>query len=189
MLFLCRRSSHDANLHEAINGNVANPYCVPSTFDEHGPPVQDRVAHWSHGRTSMHVPKLPLVDVALQIVGAEGSLLVLPISGPGVHFQRPFLDQRVHGRVLVADPQRPGLPAGMDSAWTKTETAAWLSSLAFCAEENPEPHHRCEPPANFQSPPDVSLLYSPPAYRDELEALLGPPARAGTDGATWEISP
>ena len=51
---------------------MANPYCVPSTFDEHGPPVQDRFARWSHGRTSMHVPKLPLVDVASQIVGAEG---------------------------------------------------------------------------------------------------------------------
>ena len=72
MLWLCRRSSHDASLHEAINGNVANPYCVPSTFDEHGPPVQDRFARWSHGRTSMHVPKLPLVDVASQILGAEG---------------------------------------------------------------------------------------------------------------------
>ena len=72
MFWLCRRSSHDANLHEAINGNVANPYCVPSPFDEHGPPVQDRFARWSHGRTSMHVPKHPLVDVASQIVGAEG---------------------------------------------------------------------------------------------------------------------
>ena len=60
------------DLHEAINGNVANPYCVPSTFDEHGPPVQDRFARWSHGRKSMRVPKLPLVDVASQILGAEG---------------------------------------------------------------------------------------------------------------------
>ena len=59
-------------MHEAIHGNVANPYCVPSPFDEHGPPVQDRFARWSHGRTSMHVPKHPLVDVASQIVGAEG---------------------------------------------------------------------------------------------------------------------
>jgi hypothetical protein len=51
---------------------VAKPYCVLSTFDEHVSPAQDRFARWSHGRTSMHVPKLPLVDVASQIVGAEG---------------------------------------------------------------------------------------------------------------------
>eukprot|EP00973_Karenia_brevis_P003085 423778-Karenia_brevis.AAC.1 len=31
-----------------------------------------RFARWSHGRTSMHVPKHPLVDVASQLVGAEG---------------------------------------------------------------------------------------------------------------------
>jgi hypothetical protein len=120
---------------------------------------------------------------------AEGSLLVLPISGPGVHFQRPFFDQRVHRRVLVADPQRPGLPAGLDSDWTKTETAAWLSSLAFCAEPSPEPHHRCEPPSKLESPPGVALLFSPPIYQPALETLLGAPARTGRDGAVWELWP
>ena len=49
--------------------------CLPRST---GPPVQDHFARWSHGRTSMHVPKLPLVDVASQIVGAEG-----PAGGGG----------------------------------------------------------------------------------------------------------
>ena len=44
--------------------------CLPRST---GPPVQDHFARWSHGRKSVHVPKLPLVDVASQILGAEGS--------------------------------------------------------------------------------------------------------------------
>ena len=74
-------------LHEAINGNVA---FVPSTFDEHGPPVrkrmataqamQDRFAHRSYGRTGIHVPKFPLVDV--QFAGAEGGGEASSYDGP-----------------------------------------------------------------------------------------------------------
>ncbi len=38
---------------------------------------------------------------------AEGPIVVLPATGPGVHPQKVFYDQRAHGRPVLHDPNRP----------------------------------------------------------------------------------
>ena len=143
-------------------------------------------------------PLSPILGVAsstapdvLQQIDAlpAGPLLVLPISGPGVHFQRPFLDQRVHERTLVADPQRPGLPTNIDPDWRASESAAWLEDLAYCLVENPPSHHRCTPPATFIAPPDIALIYVPSDMYEVVRPTLGIPAEEGEDGAVWNLLP
>ena len=116
-----------------------------------------------------------------------GPLLVVPITGPGVHHQRPFLDQRVHGRTLVSDPDNPGLSIGLDPEWKQSPTARWLSSLAHCAQDRAEPHHRCEAPSSFESPQGIALIFAPSDYRTILESVLGPPSLSGDDGSVWEL--
>jgi hypothetical protein len=120
---------------------------------------------------------------------SEGPLLVLPISGPGVHFQRPFLDQRSHGRTLVSDPQRPGLPSGMDDGWSHSPTALWMRSLAHCQEGAEETHHMCSAPVDVEPPPGVAVIFASSDYRARVEEGLGEPTRAGSDGAVWELNP
>lgn len=117
----------------------------------------------------------------------SGPLLVVPITGPGVHHQRPFLDQRVHGRTLVSDPDNPGLSIGLDPEWKQSPTARWLSSLAHCAQDRAEPHHRCEAPSSFESPQGIALIFAPSDYRTILESVLGPPSLSGDDGSVWEL--
>ena len=117
-----------------------------------------------------------------------GPLLMLPIEGPGVHFQRQFLDQRIHGRTLVADPQSPGLPAGIDSSWRNSDSARWLIDLAHCDSLNIAPHHRCEPPESFEPPPEVILLYAPIRFVEDLRVVLGAPTLEGRDGAVWSTT-
>ena len=103
-----------------------------------------------------------------------GPLLVLPAAGPGVHFQRPLFDQRVHRRPLLMSPNRPGLsPEAM-----QTETGRWLAGLAF-----PAP---LRPPEEPQLPRDAAVIFAMPGYMDAVAAGLGPPDVIGTDGsAAW----
>lgn len=105
-----------------------------------------------------------------------GRVLVLPAAGPGVHFQRPLLDQRVHGRALVLSPNRPGLSPEL----MRTETGRWLAGLAF-------PEH-APPPARPQLPASVAVVLAMPGYAAQVEEGLGPPDLTGADGsAAWAI--
>ena len=139
-------------------------------------------------------PMLPVApstapDVLYEVdVLKSGPLLVVPITGPGIHHQRPFLDQRVHGRTLVADPDNPGLSSGLDPEWKQSPTARWLSSLAHCSQEKDEPHHRCEAPSSFEPPHGIALIFAPSEYQSTLESVLGTPSLEGDDGAVWELS-
>lgn len=105
-----------------------------------------------------------------------GRVLVLPAAGPGVHFQRPLLDQRAHGRPLALSPNRPGLSPEL----MRTETGRWLAGLAF-----PE---RAAPPTRPQLPVSVSVVLAMPGYADAVEEGLGPPDLRGADGsAAWDV--
>lgn len=44
-----------------------------------------------------------------------GDVVVLGASGPGIPPQKVFFDQRVHGRKLLLDPDRPGPPRKIPS--------------------------------------------------------------------------
>ena len=101
-------------------------------------------------------------------------MLVLPVSGPGVHPQRPLLDQRAHHRALLINPNRPGLPDTL----TRNAAARWLSSLAF--------HDPAQPPSSLQLPGVAVLLVDAP-YVSAVEAVLGPPDVRGEDAAAWDL--
>jgi len=123
---------------------------------------------------------LPLADPApLGVVAglgalSPGKLLVVPAGGPGVHFQRPLLDQRVHGRPLLLDPKHPGLPPALDA----TPTGRWLGGLAL---DRPSP-----PPAPF-SLPGVAVLVVREPWVATVQAVLGPPDVQAVDSAAWDL--
>lgn len=101
----------------------------------------------------------------------EGPVLVVPLAGPGVHFQRPLLDQRVHGRPLRLSPNRPGVPI-------ETDAGHWLAGLAF-----PQP-----PPLPETIELPDGLILAMPGYADDVAAGLGAPDVIGADGsAAWVI--
>jgi len=111
---------------------------------------------------------------------SPGAMLVLPLAGPGVHFQRPLLDQRLHGRPLLLDPNRPGLPRGL----RKTPVGRWLGGLAFGTDAP-------EGPIEIPEPVAVLLVLEP--YVDEAEVVLGSPDlvfRPGQVGgsAVWDVA-
>lgn len=122
---------------------------------------------------------LPMLTTALRAPDAAhmldalpaGPVLVVPVAGPGVHFQRPLLDQRVHGRPLLLSPNRPGAPI-------ETDAGRWLAGLAF---DPPPP-----PPQAIALPP--GLILAMPGYAEAVSAGLGPPEVLGADGsAAWVI--
>lgn len=131
------------------------------------------------------LPTTPHAPLAVVDCGAgpctdglsPGGLLELPIAGPGVHFQRPLLQQAFHRRPILADPNRPGLPPAV----ARTDSGRWLGSLAF-----PDP---APAPSDFTPPEGISVLVA----RDvetaaRVRAVLGPPdiERGGT--AAWDVA-
>lgn len=115
-------------------------------------------------------------DVAEKIADlSPGPVLVLPVAGPGIHPQRPLLDQRIHGRKVLINPNRPGLP----DALTKGATGRWLASLAF-PDTAPAPT-RLELPG-------VAVLLVEAAYVSRVQAVAGPPDVVGQDGAAWDLA-
>jgi len=107
---------------------------------------------------------------------SPGGLLELPLAGPGVHFQRPLLQQPFHRRPVLANPNRPGLPASAG----RTDSGRWLGSLAL-----PEP---APSPQRFEPPEGVSVLVSrDPATIERLAAVLGAPDIERGATAAWDV--
>lgn len=105
---------------------------------------------------------------------APGPVLVVPVSGPGVHPQRALFDQRVHGRKLLLSPNQPGLPPDLAA----TASGRWIGGLAF--PDGPDP-----PPK--VALPGVAVLLVGEGYVSRVEAVLGEPTVRGEDGAAWEM--
>ncbi len=125
---------------------------------------------------------LPVAESAPPQVVAEGldtlsagALLVVPAGGPGVHFQRPLLDQRWHGRPLLSSLNRPGLPPELG----RTETGRWLGGLAY-----PDGPSAPETP---RFPGEVGVLLVMEPYVAAVTAGLGPPQLSGIDAAAWDL--
>ena len=111
-------------LHEAISGKVANPDFVARTHDATRPRgrqvmdterhMQDRFADWWRARTGMHVPKIPLVDVASRLMGAEspadGCSYSDPLHADMTRFEHAAFDDgggtRVQQRAEYTDHRR-----------------------------------------------------------------------------------
>jgi len=106
---------------------------------------------------------------------SEGSVLVVPAAGPGVHFQRPLFDQRVHGRPLLLSPNHPGLPVRV----RQTSAGQWLAGLGFVENTKPD---------ELVFSDEISVLVALPEVADAVEAVLGPPDKSGADrSAAWDI--
>lgn len=122
---------------------------------------------------------LPTADPTPPAVAAQlsslspGSLLVLPASGPGVHFQRPLFDQRVHRRRLLLNPTRPGIP----EPFGRTPTGRWAGGLAA-------PHP--PPPPQQLDFMDIGAVLVMEPWVDAAAAVLGPPDLRGPDAAAWD---
>jgi hypothetical protein len=124
---------------------------------------------------------LPVAPSApTEIAGAlsnltAGPVLVVPASGPGLNFLRPLLDQRVHGRKLLLDPNRPGVVAKL----AVTPFGRWLDALGSPGPAPPRP--------SDLDLPTVSVLVVMEPHVDRVAALLGPPAVRKTDGGAWDL--
>ncbi|MED5373810.1 MAG: hypothetical protein VX899_22520 [Myxococcota bacterium] len=119
------------------------------------------------------------VESALVELGEDpppGRLLVLPVSGPGVHFQRPLFEQRLHGMPLAHTPNRPGA----DHAVTANPTGRWLAGpphVPMPAGADPEALRRAGIGAVFVRKDAV----------DRVVPLLGEPAHVSAGGAVFRI--
>ena len=117
-------------------------------------------------------PLAVYVDPAFADLPA-GAVLQLPAAGPGVHFQRPLLDQRVHRRPLAVDPNHPGL----SPAYGRTDTGRFLASLTA-----PDPAPQ---PTTPTWPPGVSVLVVAEPHVDTVSHVWGPPTVRTSDSAAW----
>lgn len=124
---------------------------------------------------------LPVADASAPDVLAAigdlppGPLVWVPAAGPGIHPQRALLDQRVHGRSLLVDPDRPGPPPA------RSDTGRWVASSrdAWMAVD----------------PPDLcalgqegwAVIAGTPSEVARLEPVLGAPHVAGAEGGAWDV--
>ena len=106
---------------------------------------------------------------------SAGPVLVVPASGPGLNFLRPLIDQRVHGRRLLLDPNRPGVVAKIAA----TPFGGWLAAIGFPDGAAPRPSDLFLP--------GVSVLVVMEPHVDRVAALLGPPNVRKTDGGAWDL--
>ena len=120
----------------------------------------------------------PAATAAHPCVGSlpGGTVLHLPLAGPGVHFQRPLMFQTQHERPILLNPNQPGLPPDL----AQTPTGRWLNGVAF-----PDP-----PPAPdvLELPRSVATIVVEEPWVDRVEAALGPPTLRAADGAAWDVA-
>jgi len=111
------------------------------------------------------------------LADGDGAVLVVPMAGPGINFQRPLYEQRAHGRRLALHVNRPGWSVAKDPL------GRWLSALG-------QPHTPPPPEA-----PDtaglrrkgIRTLVVRDAYVQEVTSTLGAPTRVEVGGAVWEL--
>jgi hypothetical protein len=118
-------------------------------------------------------------DLMAQLGELEpGPLLLLPAGAPDRSPQRPLLDQRVHGRPLLLDPNRPGAPTWLP----RSPAGRWL--LARCNDEAPSP-----PPSPDLAPlrEHAAVLVVEARCAHHAAELLGPPDHQGQDGSAWDL--
>jgi hypothetical protein len=102
------------------------------------------------------------------------------MGGPGASPQRALLDQRVHGRALALDPNRPGPPPWIHESALGT----WLATLGRGAAP---PHPADLDPGALLARGYAILLVQGPSQIAVARAL-GPPRVAHPDVAAWDLA-
>ncbi len=104
-----------------------------------------------------------------------GEVLTVPVAGPGVHFQKPLFEQRLHGWPVSASPNRPGAPGGV----TQDPTGRWLAGpkVAPPAELDPATLRRA----------GVGAIYVRQSHVDWAIRGLGAPDQEDEGGALFKI--
>ena len=105
---------------------------------------------------------------------SPGSALVLPAGGPGISFQQPLWEQRLHGRSLLLDPNQPGIP----KEYTKGEWMKWLNGLAY---------HQDNFVGQVSFAPQIAILIVKKEYSDRLVDVLGLPDKNDEVYFIWDI--
>jgi hypothetical protein len=109
----------------------------------------------------------------------SGSLLALPLAGPGVHPQRPLYDQTAHRYRVPVDPNRPGAPKGLH----KSATGRWLVELGRAGSAPTlERFDWC-----VLDQEDVGVLAVGAGVLSSVSSVLGLPDAVGVDGAAWRV--
>ncbi len=108
---------------------------------------------------------------------AGGAVLVVPPAGPGIAYQRPLYEQRAHGRPLLLNPNRPGLPGAV----ADTSLGSWLGALAF--GEGPPPEG-----ASLQDLSGlVGVLVVRGPWLSRVVEVLGPPRITVESDGAWVV--
>jgi len=124
---------------------------------------------------------LPVCDASAPDVLARigtltpGPMVWLPAAGPGIHPQRALLDQRVHRRPLLVNPDRPGPPEAL------TDTGRWVAS----GRDPWIGTHR--PDLCSLSSEPWTVIAATPSEVERLAPVLGSPPVTGRDGGAWDV--
>lgn len=124
-------------------------------------------------------PILPVTEPSPKILSqlddlSPGAVLVLPAGGPDISFQKPLWEQRLHNRVVLLDPNQPGIP----SKYAKGEWMKWLNGLAF---------HDDNFVGQVSFAPTIALLLVKKEYSFRLIDVLGPPDKRDQSYFIWDI--
>ena len=126
---------------------------------------------------ALPLPTTPArVDPIFSSVG-EGVVLVVPVAGPGIAYQRPLYEQRAHGQRVLLAPNRPGMPPSVGG----TALGHWLGGLAF--SEQPAPSDA----VLEQLHGHVDVLVVREAWVEQVTSALGPPTAEVDGDALWRV--
>ena len=134
-------------------------------------------------------PMLPVApstapDVLHEIDELQPGPLWWSPSQVPVSSSRPFLDQRVHGRTLVSDPDNPGFSIGLDPEWKRVRQPVGYRA-AHCARSGGTPSLRS--PIVIRKSSRHRLDLCPKRLPNHIGVRFGPPSLSGDDGSVWEL--
>ena len=105
---------------------------------------------------------------------SAAAVLVVPAGGPGISFQRPLWEQRLHGQRLLLHPNRPGIPR----QYHRTPYMKWLQKLAF-------DNRAFQGAATF--PAEIQILLVEASFVEKVQKVMGVPTFVDQRFAAWDL--
>ena len=119
-------------------------------------------------------------EVFSELGDEDGRVLVLPLSGPGLHPQQALYEQRAHARDLALRPNVPGPVLGIE----RNPTGAWLCGLGL-ASGPPAPDQ--VDVSGFLKAKITTILVRE-EWVEEVSEDLGMPHIQAGGGAIWHLT-